>query len=270
MSSLAPAALEIAMRGTITAPGDPDYDDRRKLYNAMIDRRPALIARCTDAADVIAAVGHARSEGMPLAIRGGGHNGAGLGSVDDGLVIDLSGMRGVIVDPASRVARVMGGSLLGDVDHATHPFGLALPSGIISTTGVGGITLGGGLGHLTRGGGLTIDRLIAADVVLADGRLVRTSATELPDLFWALRGGGGNFGVVVSFSFSLHEVARGARRPDAVAAGGRAGRHARVRHLHGDGARHRRRLLPVPRGAAGPAVPGGAARAARCAGSHGA
>jgi hypothetical protein len=206
MSSLAPSALEAAMRGSLTAPGDPDYDERRALHNAMIDRRPALIARCTDAADVIAAVGHARSEGLPLAIRGGGHNGAGLGSVDDGLVIDLSGMRGVIVDPVSKVARVLGGSLLGDVDHATHPFGLALPSGIISTTGVGGITLGGGLGHLTRGGGLTIDNLIAADVVLADGRLVRTSESEQPDLFWALRGGGGNFGVVVSFSFSLQEV----------------------------------------------------------------
>src|SRR5215210_6771558 len=208
MSSLAvPDALAGALRGTLTGPGDADYDERRKLYNAMIERRPALIARCTDAADVIAAVGHARSDGMPLAIRGGGHNGAGLGSVDDGLVIDLSGMRGVIVDPASKVARVLGGSLLGDVDHAAHPFGLALPSGIISTTGVGGITLGGGLGHLTRGGGLTIDNLIAADVVLADGRLVRTSESELPDLFWALRGGGGNFGVVVSFSFKLREVA---------------------------------------------------------------
>jgi len=207
MSSLAPPdALATAMRGTLTAPGDPDYDERRALYNAMIDRRPALIARCTDAADVIAALGHARSERLPLAIRGGGHNGGGLGSVDDGIVIDLSAMRGVIVDPVSRVARVLGGSLLGDVDHATHPFGLALPSGIISTTGVGGITLGGGLGHLTRGGGLTIDNLIAADVVLADGRLVRTSESELPDLFWALRGGGGNFGVVVSFSFSLREV----------------------------------------------------------------
>jgi len=206
MSSLAPAELELAMRGTVTTPGDPDYDERRKLYNAMIDRRPALIARCTDAADVMAAIGHAKRERLPVAIRGGGHNGAGLGSVDDGLVIDLSAMHGVIVDPASRVARVLGGSLLGDVDHATHPFGLALPSGIISTTGVGGITLGGGLGHLTRGGGLTIDNLIAADVVLADGRLVRTSESELPDLFWALRGGGGNFGVVVSFSFSLREV----------------------------------------------------------------
>jgi FAD/FMN-containing dehydrogenase len=157
MSSLAPAELELAMRGTVTTPGDPDYDERRKLYNAMIDRRPALIARCTDAADVMAAIGHAKRERLPIAIRGGGHNGAGLGSVDDGLVIDLSAMRGVIVDPASRVARVLGGSLLGDVDHACHPFGLALPSGIISTTGVGGITLGGGLGHLTRVGGLTFD-----------------------------------------------------------------------------------------------------------------
>jgi FAD binding domain/Berberine and berberine like len=207
MSSLAPPdALATAMRGTLTTPGDPDYDERRALYNAMIDRRPALIARCTDAADVMAAIAHARRERLPLAIRGGGHNGGGLGSVDDGLVIDLSAMRGVIVDPVSRVARVLGGSLLGDVDHATQPFGLALPSGIISTTGVGGITLGGGLGHLTRGGGLTIDNLVAADVVLADGRLVRTSQSELPDLFWALRGGGGNFGVVVSFSFSLREV----------------------------------------------------------------
>jgi hypothetical protein len=207
MSSIAPPdALATALRGTLTAPGDPDYDERRALYNAMIDKRPALIARCTDAADVIAAIGHAKQEGMPLAVRGGGHNGGGLGSVDDGLVIDLSGMRGVLVDPASRVARVLGGSLLGDVDHATNAFGLATPSGIISTTGVGGITLGGGIGHLTRGYGLSIDNLIGADVVLADGRLVRANEDENADLFWALRGGGGNFGVVVSFSFRLHPV----------------------------------------------------------------
>jgi hypothetical protein len=208
MTSLAtPDALSGALRGSLTSPADADYDERRALYNAMIDKRPALIARCTDAADVIAAVGYARSEELPLAVRCGGHNGAGLGSVDDGLVIDLSGMRGVLVDPGSRVARVLGGSLLGDVDHATHAFGLALPSGIISTTGVGGITLGGGIGHLTRGCGLSIDNLIAADVVLADGRLVRASHDEHPELFWALRGGGGNFGVVVSFSFRLHPVA---------------------------------------------------------------
>src|SRR4051812_4315736 len=207
MASLAtPAALTEAVRGTVTAPGDLDYDERRALYNAMIDRRPALIARCTDAADVIAAIGHARSTGMPLAVRGGGHNGGGLGSVDDGLVIDLSGMRGVLVDPKSRVARVLGGSLLGDLDHASHGFGLATPSGIISPTGVGGITLGGGVGHLTRKCGLAIDNLLSADVVLADGSLVRASEDENPDLFWALRGGGGNFGVVVSFSFRLHPV----------------------------------------------------------------
>ena len=206
MSIATPDALVAALRGTLTTPDDPDYDERRALYNAMIDKRPALIARCTDAADVIAAVGHARREGLPLAIRGGGHNGGGLGSVDDGLVVDLSGMRGVLVDPASRVARVLGGSLLGDVDHATNTFGLAVPSGIISTTGVGGITLGGGIGHLTRGYGLTIDSLVGADVVLADGRMVRASEDENADLFWALRGGGGNFGVVVSFSFALHPV----------------------------------------------------------------
>ena len=207
MSSLVtPGPLAEALRGTLTAPGDPDYDDRRALYNAMIDKRPALIVQCTDAADVIAAVGHARREGLPLAVRGGGHNGGGLGSVDDGLVIDLSGMRGVLVDADAREARVLGGSLLGDVDHATHPFGLATPSGIVSTTGVGGITLGGGLGHLTRGCGLSIDNLIEADVVLADGRLVHASEDEHPELFWALRGGGGNFGVVVSFSFRLHPV----------------------------------------------------------------
>src|SRR3954453_6404445 len=150
----------------------------------MIDKRPALMARCTDRADASCGGGHAGREGMRLANRGGGHNGGGLGSVDDGLVIDLSGMRGVLVDPASRVARVLGGSLLGDPAHAAHGFGLATPSGIISTTGVGGITLGGGIGHLTRGYGLSIDNLVSADVVLADGRLVRASEDENADLFW--------------------------------------------------------------------------------------
>src|SRR3954452_12626965 len=157
MATLAvPEALNAAVRRSVIAPDDPDYDERRALYNAMIDKRPALIARCTDAADVIAAIGHARSTGMPLAVRGGGHNGGGLGSVDDGIVLDLSGMRGVLVDPKSRVARVLGGSLWGAVDHATHAFGLATPTGIISTTGVGGLTLGGGVGHLTRPCGLAI------------------------------------------------------------------------------------------------------------------
>jgi FAD/FMN-containing dehydrogenase len=198
--------LEEAMRGPVIRPDDSGYDDARKLFNAMIDRRPALIARCRDAADVIAAVNHARAEGLTLAIRGGGHNGAGLGGVDDGLVVDLSPMRGIRVDPGARTVRVQGGCTWGDVDHATHAFGLATPSGIISTTGVGGLTLGGGVGHLTRRHGLSIDNLLEADVVLADGSLVRAAEDSNPDLYWAIRGGGGNFGVVTSFLFRLHPV----------------------------------------------------------------
>ena len=185
---------------------DPDYDALREIWNAMHDKRPALIARCANVADVIAAVNHARDEGLPLAVRGGGHNGAGLGSVDDGLVIDLSSMNGIRVDPEAGTVRAEGGCTWADVDHATHAFGLATPSGIISTTGVGGLTLGGGLGHLTRGCGLSIDNLLEADVVLADGSLVRASEDSNPDLFWAIRGGGGNFGVVTSFLFRLHPV----------------------------------------------------------------
>jgi FAD/FMN-containing dehydrogenase len=172
----------------------------------MIDRHPALIARCVSVTDVITAVNFARSQDLTVAVRGGGHNGGGLGTCDDGLVIDLSLMRGVRVDPAAHTARAEGGCLLGDVDHATHAFGLATPFGIMSTTGVGGLTLGGGLGHLTRTCGLSIDNLLEADVVLADGRLVTASENEHADLFWALRGGGGNFGVVTSFLFKLHPV----------------------------------------------------------------
>ncbi|MFN8677661.1 MAG: FAD-binding oxidoreductase [Thermomicrobiales bacterium] len=198
--------LAAALRGRLVTPNDPDYDDARTLYNAMIDKQPALIAQCVDVADVMTAVGFARDHQMLVAIRGGGHNGPGLGSVDDGLVIDLRQMNGVRVDPEARTARVEGGALLGDLHHATHAFGLATPSGIISTTGVGGITLGGGLGHLTRQLGLAIDNLIEADVVLADGRFVTVSETQHPDLFWALRGGGGNFGVVTSFVFKLHPL----------------------------------------------------------------
>src|SRR5829696_3332009 len=198
--------LAAAMRGNLVQRGDPGYDAARTIYNAMIDKRPALIAQCATVADVIAAVNFARDTGVIVAIRGGGHNGPGLGLVDDGLVIDLSAMNGVHVDPAARTARVEGGALLGDLHHATNAFGLGTPSGIISTTGVGGITLGGGVGHLTRQFGLAIDNLLEADVVLADGSFVTASETQHPELFWAVRGGGGNFGVVTSFLFRLHPI----------------------------------------------------------------
>jgi FAD/FMN-containing dehydrogenase len=198
--------LREQMRGTLVTPEDDGYDDARALYNGMIDKRPRVIARCRDQADVLLAVRFGRDHGLRTAIRGGGHNGPGLGSVDDGLVIDLSPMRGVRVDPERRVAQIAGGCVWGDVDHATHAFGLATPSGIIASTGVGGLTLGGGHGYLSRKYGLTIDNLKAADVVLADGRTVRAAADENADLFWALRGGGGNFGVVTSFQLRLHPV----------------------------------------------------------------
>ncbi len=194
------------LRGRLVQPRDDDYDAVRALYNGMIDKRPRLIARCVDVADVIASVNFAREQGVLVAIRGGGHNGPGLGSCDDGLVIDLSLMKSVRVDPANRTVRVDPGCTSGDVDHATHAFGLAVPFGIVSTTGVAGLTLGGGTGYLTRKHGLTIDNLLEADVVLADGTFVTASRTQHPDLFWALRGGGGNFGVVTSFVFQAHPV----------------------------------------------------------------
>jgi FAD/FMN-containing dehydrogenase len=190
-----------AFRGELIEPGDAGYDDARAVYNGMIDRHPRLIARCVDTADVIAAVNLARESGTLLAVRGGGHNAGGLGVWDDALVVDLSAMRSVHVDPAAGTVRVEGGATWGDVDHATHPFGLAVPSGFISTTGVGGLTLGGGLGYLTRQYGFTVDSLLSADLVLADGSFVTASNDEHPDLFWAIRGGGGNFGAVTSFQF---------------------------------------------------------------------
>lgn len=195
------AAFKGSLRGQLIQPGDDHYDEARQLYNGMIDKRPGLIARCMDAADVQAAVNFARENALLLAVRGGGHNGAGLGSCDDGLVIDLSPMKGIRVDPAAGTVRVEGGCTWGDVDHATYPFGLAVPTGFLSTTGVGGLTLGGGLGYLTRRFGLTIDNLLEVDMVLADGRFVTANAEEHEDLFWAVRGGGGNFGVVTSFLF---------------------------------------------------------------------
>jgi FAD/FMN-containing dehydrogenase len=200
------AALKSGLRGATIDRDDPGFDEARALYNGMIDKRPLAIARCADVADVIAAVNFGRDHGLPIAIRGGGHNGPGLGSVNDGLVIDMSRMAGVRVDPAARTARVGAGCTQGDVDHATHAFGLAVPAGIISTTGIAGLTLSGGHGYLTRKHGLTIDNLIEADVVLADGSFVVASETTHPELLWALRGGGGNFGVVTSFLFRLHPV----------------------------------------------------------------
>jgi FAD/FMN-containing dehydrogenase len=200
------ASFQQSLRGRVITPSDADYDSVRALYNGMIDKRPRLIARCVDVADVITAVNFGREQGLPIAVRGGGHNGPGLGSCDDGLVIDLSMMKSVRVDPATGTVRVDPGCTSGDVDHATHQFGLAVPFGIVSTTGVAGLTLGGGIGYLTRKYGLTIDDLLEADVVLADGSFVTASPTDHADLFWALRGGGGNFGVVSSFLFRAHPV----------------------------------------------------------------
>ena len=198
--------FQAGLRGELIQPGDPAYDEARKVHNAMIDRRPRFIARCVNVADVIAAVGFARENNLTVSIRGGSHNVTGFAVCDDGLVIDISRMRGVRVDPAKRAVRAEGGCTWGDVDHATHAFGLAAPGGIISTTGIAGLTLGGGVGHLTRLAGLSCDNLISADVVTADGRFLTASAEENPDLFWALRGGGGNFGAVTSFEFRLHPV----------------------------------------------------------------
>jgi len=206
LDSVAISKFKESLRGQLIQPEDPGYEEARKLYNAMIDKRPRMIARCTDVADVIAAVNFGRDNGLLIAIRGGGHNGPGLGSCDGGLVIDLSTITGVRVDPAARAARVGAGCTQGDVDHATHAFGLGVPAGIVSTTGIAGLTLSGGHGYLSRKYGLTIDNLIEADVVLADGSFVTASKDANADLFWALRGGGGNFGVVTSFLFRLHPV----------------------------------------------------------------
>lgn len=193
-------------KGQLVAPGDSAYDEARTVYNAMIDRRPALVARCTSAEDVSHVIGFARDHGLPLAVRGGGHHGAGLGVCDDGVVLDLSPLKDIEVDPGTRTVRVGGGCVWSEVDRATHEYGLATPAGIISTTGVAGLTLGGGIGHLSRKYGLTVDNLLAADLVLASGERVRASDTENTDLYWAIRGGGGNFGVVTSFLFRLREV----------------------------------------------------------------
>jgi FAD/FMN-containing dehydrogenase len=198
--------LKKDLTGSLIGPEDAGYDNLRKVYNGMIDKRPAMIVRCINTADVIHCVNFARENNLLLSIRGGGHNAGGLGICEDGLVIDLSLMKQIEIDAATKRVKVQGGCLLKELDSATHNEGMAVPSGIFGTTGVAGLTLGGGLGHLTRHYGLTIDHLLEAEVVLADGRYVKASATQNEDLFWALKGGGGNFGVVVTFVFSLVQV----------------------------------------------------------------
>lgn len=195
-----------SLHGELIQPGDATYEEARQLYNGMINKWPGLIARCADVADVITAVNFGREHGLLVAVRGGGHNGPGLGSVDDGLVIDLSLLKGVHVDPEKRIVQAGPGCTQSDMDHATHAFGLAVPAGIVASTGIAGLTLGGGHGYLTRKHGLTIDNLIEADVVLADGSFVTANETQHQDLFWALRGGGGNFGIVTRFVYRAHPV----------------------------------------------------------------
>ncbi|MGW0390354.1 FAD-binding oxidoreductase [Streptomyces sp. NPDC003042] len=217
MSTFAPALdgslteqLRAAVHGDIVQPGEPAYDEARRVYNAMHDKRPAVVVRAADAGDVIATVNFARERDLLLAVRGGSHSVCGYGTCDGGVVLDLSGMRGIRVDPATRTARAEGGCTWAGFNHATHAFGLATTGGVVSTTGIGGLTTGGGMGHLARRCGLACDNLLSADVVTADGSFV-TCGEEQPgenaDLFWAVRGGGGNFGVVTSFTYRLHPVA---------------------------------------------------------------
>ena len=206
METISTSDLQLRLQGKLISPQDSGYDTARKVYNGMIDKHPALIAQCADVDDVVTMVNYARENSLLLAVKGGGHNGAGSGVCDDGLVIDLSGMKRIEVDADKQTVWVEGGCLLRELDAATHEYGLTVPTGVNGTTGVAGLTLGGGLGYLTRHCGLTIDNLLEANMVLADGRVVKASATENTDLFWAIRGGGGNFGVVTSFLFKAHPV----------------------------------------------------------------
>ena len=200
------AGFRSALRGTLLQPADAEYEAARSVWNGMIDRRPRFIVRCYGVADVVAAVKFARVQGLRVAVRGGGHNVAGYGTCDGGMVIDMSLMRSVRVDPAAQTAWVQGGSTWRDVDWETTAFGLVTPGGVVSTTGVGGLTLSGGIGWLRGTHGLCIDNLLSVDIVLADGCLLQASETENSDLFWAVRGGGGNFGIVTAFQFRLHPI----------------------------------------------------------------
>jgi FAD/FMN-containing dehydrogenase len=206
MAQLEIDQLREQVRGEVVVPDDAGYEQARRVHNAMIDRRPAVVVRCANAGDVMAAVNFAREHQLDLAVRGGAHSVPGFGTCDGGVVVDLSGMRGVLVDPAASTARAEGGATWGDFNAATHAFGLATTGGIISTTGVGGLTLGGGIGYLARGCGLSCDNLVSAEVVTADGRFLVASEDEHDDLFWAIRGGGGNFGVATSFEFRVHPI----------------------------------------------------------------
>jgi FAD/FMN-containing dehydrogenase len=206
MSAKTVTELGNQVRGQVVVPGDADYEDARLVHNGMIDKRPAVVVRVANAGDVMTTVGYARDNGLDLSIRGGGHSGPGFGTNDGSVVIDFSRMRGVRVDPNARRARAEGGTTWGDFNAATNAFGLATTGGIISTTGIAGLTLGGGIGYLTRGHGLSLDNLVSADVVTADGRLLVASENENADLFWAIRGGGGNFGVCTSLEYKLHPV----------------------------------------------------------------
>jgi FAD/FMN-containing dehydrogenase len=198
--------LKGQIQGDVLLPSDDDYDQARKIWNGMIDKRPALIVRCTGPADVIDAVKFARTHNILVSVRGGGHNVAGNALVDDGMVIDLSRMRGIHVDPKSRTVRAQAGATLGDLDRETQVFGLSVPSGIVTTTGIAGLTLGGGFGYLARKHGLSIDNLISVDMVTAEGKFMTVNETEHEDLFWGLRGGGGNFGIVTSFEYRLQSI----------------------------------------------------------------
>ena len=262
MSTVTVQGLREQVRGQTITPGDSDYDEARRVYNAMIDRHPNVVVRAAGTDDVVAAVNYARENGLAVAIRGGSHSVPGFGTGEDAVVIDLKGMQQVEVDPARKTARAQGGATWGAFNDATHAHGLATTGGIISTTGVGGLTLGGGIGYLTRGHGLSCDNLRAAEVVTADGKVVAATEHENADLFWALRGGGGNFGVVTAFEYDAAPGERDLRRPDVLRALRRRRRAALVPRVHPGRRRAARRLPGVADRPAAPVHPRGPPRRA--------